>query len=390
MKLGITIAVGIAVIAIVSLYYLQPISDIINQSPKPTPPSLEAPIENPNEPTPISQDKHANGEISSNKLTLPDLFDAIKDSVIKISVRGINQGIGSGFVYSNEGYIITNNHVIEGANRITVTFPDGISYNAELVGRDPFTDLAVVKVNADSSKLKPLRLGDSSSLRVGEEVAAIGNPFGLSSSMTSGIISQLGRLLDVPNAGGFVIPDVIQTDAAINPGNSGGPLLNMKAEVIGVNTAIVSRTGEFSGIGFAIPSNTVKKVVPMLIKEGRYRHPWLGVSGSDLTPELADLMNLREAKGFLVMSVVKDSPADRAGIRGGDREVTIDGKTYAVGGDVIVGIDDRDVRGISDILIYLQREKSVEDEVKLKIIRNNNIIEVTAILKERPNPFESP
>ncbi|RMF32388.1 MAG: PDZ domain-containing protein [Candidatus Nitrosothermus koennekii] len=371
-------AVVIAVIAIASLYYLQPINENNTQ------------IEEPKEPKPISNIKHANGEILNKTLTLPELFEHAKDSVVKISIRGIAQGIGSGFVYNEQGYIITNNHVIEGADKITVTFPDGISYNAELIGRDPFTDLAVIKVNADADKLKPLMLGDSSSLRVGEQVAAIGNPFGLSSSMTSGIISQLGRLLDVPNAGGFVIPDVIQTDAAINPGNSGGPLLNMRGEVIGVNTAILSRTGEFAGIGFAIPSNTVKKVVPALIEEGRYKHPWLGVSGSDLTPELAELMGLKEARGFLVMSVVKDSPADKAGIRGGDREVRIDGNLYAIGGDVIIGIDDREVRGISDILIYLQREKSVGDEVRLKIIRDNNIMEVTVILEERPNPFESP
>ena len=208
--------------------------------------------------------------------------------------------------------------------------------------------------------------------------------------MTSGIISQLGRLLDVPNSGGFVIPDVIQTDAAINPGNSGGPLLNMRGEVIGVNTAIISRTGEFAGIGFAIPSDTVKKVVPVLIKEGKYKHPWLGVSGSDLTPQLAKQMNIKDTKGFLIMSIVKGSPAEKAGLRGGDKEVTIDGKTYLINGDIIIKIDNIVVRGISDILIYLQREKSVGDEVVLTIIRDGNIIEKRAILLERPDVLESP
>ncbi len=363
-------------IAIIGIYYLiqgniQEKQDVINQLP-------------------LRDNNSANGELLE-PLTLPELFDYVKDSVVKISVNSImGEGLGSGFVYNEQGYIITNNHVVDNAKRITVTFSDGMSYEAELIGKDPFTDLAVIKVNADLSNIKPLRLGNSSSLRVGEQVAAIGNPFGLSSSMTSGIISQLGRLLDVPNSGGFVIPDVIQTDAAINPGNSGGPLLNMRGEVIGVNTAIISRTGEFAGIGFAIPSDTVKKVVPVLIKEGKYKHPWLGVSGSDLTPQLAKQMNIKDTKGFLIMSIVKGSPAEKAGLRGGDKEVSIDGKTYLINGDIIIKIDNIVVRGISDILIYLQREKSVGDEVVLTIIRDGNIIEKRAILLERPDVLESP
>jgi len=370
----IVIVASIA-IAIIGIYYLiqsdiQEKRDTINQLPL--------------------SNNNASGELLE-PLTLPELFDHVKNSVVKISINtNMGEGVGSGFVYSEQGYIITNNHVVDNAKMITVTFSDGMSYEADLIGRDPFTDLAVIKINADLSNIKPLRLGNSSSLRVGEQVAAIGNPFGLSSSMTSGIISQLGRLLDVPNGGGFVIPDVIQTDAAINPGNSGGPLLNMRGEVIGVNTAIISRTGEFAGIGFAIPSNTVKKVVPILINEGKYKHPWLGVSGSDLTPQLAKQMNIKDTKGFLIMSVVKGSPAEKAGLRGGDKEVTIDGKTYLINGDIIIKIDNVVVRGISDILIYLQREKSVGDEVVLTIIREGNIIEKRAILLERPDILESP
>jgi S1-C subfamily serine protease len=370
----IVIVASIA-IAIIGIYYLiqsdiQEKRDTINQLPL--------------------SNNNASGELLE-PLTLPELFDYVKNSVVKISINtNMGEGVGSGFVYSEQGYIITNNHVVDNAKRITVTFSDGMSYEADLIGRDPFTDLAVIKINADLSNIKPLRLGNSSSLRVGEQVAAIGNPFGLSSSMTSGIISQLGRLLDVPNGGGFVIPDVIQTDAAINPGNSGGPLLNMRGEVIGVNTAIISRTGEFAGIGFAIPSNTVKKVVPILINEGKYKHPWLGVSGSDLTPQLAKQMNIKDTKGFLIMSVVKGSPAEKAGLRGGDKEVTIDGKTYLINGDIIIKIDNVVVRGISDILIYLQREKSVGDEVVLTIIREGNIIEKRATLLERPDILESP
>ncbi len=377
---GILIAVAVAIIAIGVLYYLMPTNPTENPS---------KPIEEPKtpEPKPKPIEKMVNGEAieEGKELTLPELFELVKDSVVKISIRGtLAQGIGSGFVYSDEGYIITNNHVIADADRITVTFPDGVSYKADIIGRDPYTDLAVIKVDAPKDKLKPLKLGDSSRLKVGEQVAAIGNPFGLSSSMTSGIISQLGRLLDVPNAGGFVIPDVIQTDAAINPGNSGGPLLNMRGEVIGVNTAILSRTGEFVGIGFAIPSNTVKKVVPVLIEKGRFEHPWLGVSGSNITPELAEVLGLKEAKGFLVMDVVSNSPADKAGIRGGDREIVIDGRRYVIGGDIIVAIDGIDVRGIEDILIYLQREKNVGDDIMLRILRDEQEVEITVKLGARP------
>ncbi len=327
----------------------------------------------------------------SRLLTLPELFSKVEQSVVQITVqKGNARGVGSGFVYDKQGHIVTNYHVIEGASRVTVTFLDGTSYRASIVGSDPYTDLAVVKVDVDSSKLVPLPLADSSRLRVGEQVAAIGNPFGLSGSMTSGIVSQLGRMLETAN--GFSIPDVIQTDAAINPGNSGGPLLNMYGAVIGVNTAIASRTGEFSGIGFAIPSNTVKKIVPVLITEHRYRHPWLGVSGTDITPEIAEALNLQEARGFLVIDVVANSPAAKAGIRGGSSAnmISVDNRMVRLGGDIIVGVDDIQVRRISDILIYLQREKSVDDVITLHIIRDGKEMSIDVVLAERPNPLESP
>jgi S1-C subfamily serine protease len=221
-------------------------------------------------------------------------------------------------------------------------------------------------------------------------VAAIGNPFGLSGSMTTGIISQLGRLLPLSDSAGFSIPDVIQTDAAINPGNSGGPLLNLRAEVVGVNSAIRSSTGEFSGIGFAIPSNTVKRIVPALVNDGVFKHPWLGVSGIDVTPEIADALGLKEARGFLVADIVADSPAAKYGIKSGDRQTTLDGRQIRLGGDVIVSIDDVKVRKIDDILVYLEREKSAGEEVQLTIIRNGETMELSVILGERPNIFESP
>jgi S1-C subfamily serine protease len=180
---------------------------------------------------------------------------------------------------------------------VTVTFLDGESYIGDVIGKDRDLDIAVVKVNAsNSTHLQPLMIGDSSKLTVGEKIAAIGNPFGLSGSITSGIVSRIGRLL--PQDTGYSIPDVIQTDAAINPGNSGGPLFNMKGEVVGINTAIQSTTGEFTGVGFAVPSNTIKKVVPVLIKDGKFEHPWMGISGTDVDPELAEIRGLKSSKGF--------------------------------------------------------------------------------------------
>ena len=216
------------------------------------------------------------GDVLSSKsnLTLIELFEKSEESVVKIKVERIGSatdtgGVGSGFVYDNLGHIITNAHVVDGANKATVTFLDGSQYSAEIIGEDRFTDIAVIKVSEKPRLLHPLQMGDSSLLQVGEQVAAIGNPFGLSGSMTSGIVSQMGRLIATPDTA-FSIPDVIQTDAAINPGNSGGPLLNMKGQVIGINTAIQSITGEFVGIGFAVPSNTVSKIVPVLIEDGKY------------------------------------------------------------------------------------------------------------------------
>mgnify|MGYP001619809867 CR=1 FL=1 len=324
------------------------------------------------------------------EISLADLFEKSDDGVVKVSVRRSTElpnsrALGSGFVYDVNGHIITNNHVVEDAQKITVTFLDGMSYNAKVIGTDPYTDLAVIKVDADPSLLHPLPIGDSSNLRVGDQIAAIGNPFGLSGSMTSGIVSQLGRLLSTPGTSAFSIPDVIQTDAAINPGNSGGPLLNMKGQVVGINTAIQSATGEFAGIGFAVPSNTISKIVPVLIKEGKYKQPWLGISGVDIDPDLANILGLQDTKGFLVVTVVKDSPAEKAGMHGSSETKEIDGIKYQIGGDVILSIDHKDVRKIDDILIYLQREKKVGDTITLEILREDRVTNFELILEERPS-----
>jgi len=321
-------------------------------------------------------------------LTLVELFKKTEQGVVKIetNVADVDERkpVGSGFVYDILGHTITNAHVIENATKVTVTFLDGNQYNAEIIGSDKFTDIAVIKVNEKPRLLHPLDIGDSSVLLVGEQVAAIGNPFGLSGSMTSGIVSQLGRLL-FSQDNGFSIPDVIQTDAAINPGNSGGPLLNMKGEVIGINTAIRSSTGEFTGVGFAIPSNTIKKIVPSLIEEGKYHHPWMGITGIDIDPDLAKIRELGNAKGFLVVTVIDGHPADDAGLQGVSKTVEIDGKEYPIDGDIIISVDGKEVRKINDILVHLQREKSVGDEMILGVMRDGDLLHLTLTLGERPD-----
>tara|TARA_B110000003_G_scaffold22159_1_gene21378 strand:- start:507 stop:1637 length:1131 start_codon:yes stop_codon:yes gene_type:complete len=316
--------------------------------------------------------------------SLIDIFEKSEESIVQVSVlRGESEGgMGSGFVYSDEGYVITNQHVVQDAQKVMITFLDGEAYIGNVVGSDRDLDIAVVKVEPTNTYLQPIKIGDSSELKVGEKIAAIGNPFGLSGSMTAGIVSQMGRLL--PQETGYSIPDVIQTDAAINPGNSGGPLINMKGEVVGINTAIQSATGEFSGIGFAVPSNTVKKVVPVLIENGEFKHPWMGISGTDVDPELAEVRELKSSKGFLVVSVIEGSPAETAGLLGVTETEERDGREFALDGDIILSIDGETVRKISDILVHLQREKSVGDEMVLSVNRNGEMLELTMILEERP------
>jgi S1-C subfamily serine protease len=334
---------------------------------------------------------------SDTELPLPDLFQKAEKSVVQITdsseIDVFESRLGSGFVYDDNGHIITNHHVVSGGggNRLDVTFPDGIVYRASLIGSDPSADIAVLYVEEVSKeKLLPLSLADSSKVRVGERVAAIGNPFGLSGSLSTGIVSGVGRQIPAQEEEGFTIPDIIQTDASINPGNSGGPLLNMRGEVIGINSAIYSTTGQFAGVGFAIPSDTIAQVVPSLITTGSYQHPWLGVAGSDITPGIADRLGLDEPRGFLVMDVVAGSPAEKAGIQRGNEDTVIDGIPMKLGGDVIIAVDNNTVRKIDDILAYVETKKSVGDDLKLTILREGQTMEVIANLAARPSQQESP
>lgn len=346
-------------------------------------------------PTVLAQDNsyssktlQTTNELQTSEIySLIELFDrselgVVSITVTKISDHGDSTSIGSGFVFDKKGHIITNNHVVENAKKISVTFIDGTSYRAEIIGKDPDADIAVIKVDVIPEKLQPLPIGNSSTLKVGEQIAAIGNPFGLSGSMTSGIVSQLGRLL--PTGIGYSIPDVIQTDTAINPGNSGGPLLNMHGQVVGINTAIYSNDGSFSGVGFSIPSNVVLKIVPTLIQEGKYQHPWVGISSANITPDLAELLNLEDAKGVLIMTVIKDSPAAKAGLRGSSQTTIVDGIEYTIGGDVLLSVDGKEIRKIDDILTHLQREKVVGDTLNLQVLRDGKLINIELTLEGRP------
>ncbi len=296
--------------------------------------------------------------------------------------------LGSGFVWDQDGHIVTNNHVVDGATEIRVTFSDGATVEAELVGADPDSDLAVVRVDRPADRLKPVQLADSTQVKVGQLAIAVGNPFGLQGSMTVGVISALGRSLpvagDTITGPTYTIPDVIQTDAPINPGNSGGVLVDIHGRLIGVPTAIESPVRASAGIGFVIPSIIVQKVVPALIAQGFYEHPWIGFSGVTMNSILAREMGLDEGRrGALVIDVVPHSPAEAAGLRGSDRVVTLDGQEVRLGGDIIIQIDDQPVDDFEDLVAYLARYASVGDTITLTVLREGEPVELTVTLGAR-------
>ena len=352
------------------------------------------------EPTPLPPEAIA--EADSEELLLINLYERVNPSVVNVVVTvedaaalGLEQdlfptqGQGSGFIYDLKGHIITNNHVIAEATKVEVTFHDGSSAEAIVVGADSDSDLAVVKVDVPEESLRPVSWGDSDQLHVGQRAVAIGNPFGLSGTLTSGIISALKRSLPT-ESGAFRIPAIIQTDAAINPGNSGGPLLNSQGEVIGVNTAIVPRRtdmGErsFLGVGFAIPSNLVQRVVPSLIEKGKYEHPWIGFSGTDVTQEIAQEMKLPQATGALINKIISGSPADEAGLRSGTRDFTLEnGFDVKIGGDVIIAIEDEEIKTFEDLISFLSRRGAIGETITLTIIRNGKEQKVELTLGPRP------
>ena len=339
---------------------------------------------------------------NESSLSLNSIFKQVENSVVQITRKVPPSSIlppgpesenattlGSGFVYDNKGRIITNNHVVGDAKIVDITLVDGNRYTANVIGTDIFSDIAVIEIvenfTQQSPPLNPLIIGNSSELEVGEQVIAIGNPFGLAGTMTTGIISNAERLLPIGGLG-FSIPNAIQTDALINPGNSGGPLLNMNGQVIGMNTAtFISGTSGFSGIGLAIPSNAITRIVPALIEKGNYTHPWLGFTAATLTSDLAESVEglERNFKGVLVDSIVKDGPADKAGVNG---SIT-DQYGEKNGGDIITAIDGRIINQNEDLISYIAENKKVGDKITLTIYRNGQFLDLEMTLQERPSPL---
>lgn len=318
-----------------------------------------------------------------------ELYARVSPSVVHISARMLavdyfwgvmpSEGTGSGFVYDTDGHIVTNNHVVESAESVLVTLADGTQLPADIVGIDPSNDLAVLHVDVDPEKLVAVEMGDADQLQVGQTAVAIGNPFGLDRTLTTGVISALGRPLQMDN--NKVIFNVIQTDAAINPGNSGGPLLNTRGQLIGVNTSIRQ---DAEGIGFAVSVGTVKRVVPELIAHGRYPHPWLGMSGYIISAELAELLDLPVEQGILLARVYKGSPADSAGLLGAAREVYVGNQSLLVGGDILVGIDGHPIDDWSTLQQYMEENTRVGQQVQLTVQRGQQQLNLTATLAAQP------
>jgi len=298
------------------------------------------------------------------------------------------EGTGSGFIYDDLGHILTNYHVVEGADELLVTLSTGEEYTATLVGSDSSNDLAVLEIRAGSKLPAPLPLADSGALRVGQTVLAIGSPYGLEQTLTTGVVSALGRVIESPEANQF-IGEVIQTDAAINPGNSGGPLLDIEGRVIGINSQILSSSGASAGIGFAISSNTIRRVVPQLISFGRYQHAWLGIETIDLNKNTTQILNRAGAsltvdEGVLIVAFQKGSPAEDAGVRGGTRSTRIGPYLIPLGGDVIVAIDGRAIETMADLTVYLEMETAVGQTVALTLVRNSSQLVISVVLEARP------
>jgi S1-C subfamily serine protease len=332
---------------------------------------------------------------------LESVYAKTNQSVVNIQVSlpaslfsSESGGLGSGFVWDNQGHIVTNNHVTESASRITVTFYDGSTVEASLVGADADSDLAVIKVdmsdvNANGIQLQPVEIADSTQLKVGQIAIAIGNPFGLQGTMTVGFISGLGRLISAnDNTIGptYRIPDIIQTDAAVNPGNSGGVLLDRTGKLIGVTNSIATTTGTDAGVGFAIPSAIVQQVVPALIESGHYNHPYLGISLISLTPDLSEAMDLASTqRGALVETVTADSPADKAGLQASENQVTINGQQIGIGGDVIIAFNGQTVKSSDDLIAYLARSGVVGQTATLTVLRDGKQMELQVTLGARPS-----
>ncbi len=358
-------------------------------TPLPTTPApTQTPIVVVATPTPLSDKDLAPIDIEEELIT--NLYERVGPSVVHITANVVtmsfffgpqsNEGTGSGFVVDDEGHIVTNNHVIEDAESVSILFSDGTELPAEVVGMDPRNDLAVLKVAEPPLSAAPITMGTSADLRVGQRAIAIGNPFGLDQTLTTGVVSALGRPLQTERD--RFIFNVIQTDAAINPGNSGGPLLNSRGNVIGVNTAIRENA---EGIGFAIPADTVRRVVPVLIEKGEYPHPSLGILGYSITPSLAESLQLPVDEGILIAQLYRNGPAIQAGVQGAQEEIIIGNRRVLIGGDILTAVDGIPIPDWNNLLKHLELNTKVGDSVTLSLLRNSNPIEIDVILAPEPN-----
>jgi S1-C subfamily serine protease len=344
--------------------------------------------------TPIVSYQNSTYFVGENASLAP-LYAEVKDSVVVI--RGLtvqydvfgrayySQAQGSGFVYNFTGQmvIITNYHVVQDALNVTVTFINGNGYEATVLGSDPYADLAVLSANASQSEYKPLEIVSSSQLDVGDPVVAVGGPYGLAGSMTTGIVSALGRTI-TDETSNYPIANVIQTSTPINPGNSGGPLLNYEGQVVGITTAIVSNS---QGLGFAIPSSVILREINSLITDGTYdQHPWLGASGTDMTYEIAKTMNVNETYGWLIAQVASGGPADDAGLQGGTRQVTVDGQSIIIGGDIIIALSGTRITGTDDLSTFLEEHTLPGQTINVTIIRNGQEMTLPLKVGTRPPP----
>ncbi|PVX26548.1 MAG: trypsin [Candidatus Bathyarchaeum sp.] len=343
-----------------------------------------------------SQDYQNINNYSVDNVSIAELYAEIKDSVVVI--RGMvpsyydflgrlyyGQVQGSGFVYNLSGQIVivTNNHVIDGAVNITVTFSNGNAYPAEILGSDPYADLGVLSTSAPEEELTPLEIASSSSLQVGDPVMVVGTPYGLAGSMSTGYVSSLGRTLTAETTGGYVIANVIQTTAALNPGNSGGPVLNYNGQVIGIATAIVE---DSEGLGFAIPSNTILREIEDLVNLGSYeKHPWLGAQGVDMNYEIADIMDSNVTYGWLIAQVTAGGPSEKAGLEGGTQQVDVVDQRVVIGGDIIIAVNGVRVTGIDSLSAYLEEYTLPGETVTLTVVRNNETVYLPLELEARPN-----
>ena len=350
--------------------------------------------------TPAPQQSLSAGDIvAAHEEVLADLYERSLPSIVHIRVAhhidgtlpsqfqqspDFRRGSGSGFVWDTQGHIVTNYHVVEDAATVTVFFADDTEVEAEVIGRDPDSDLAVLKVDLPAEKLHPLPLGSSEDLRVGQFAIALGNPFGQDFTMTTGIISGLGRTIS-GGASPYTIPKVVQTDAPINPGNSGGPLVDREGRVVGINTQILSRTGSSSGVGLSVPIDLAKRIIPSLIEDGAYTYPWLGVRAMSVRGELADALDLpTETRGVLIIDAVEEGPAATAGLLGSDDTVEVDGFEYSTGGDVVIAVDGTPVREMEDLVVHLIEKTRPGDTISLTVLRDGERHRLDVVLGSRP------